>query len=79
MAARIGRVDEIGPTIRRALEANVPSVIEVPITRDVSIAASNVVGWWDFPPVPTAPEAVRRDYTAGLAAEQHEGRDTSKV
>lgn len=79
MAAKIGRVDEIGSTIKRALEANVPALIEVPITRDVSIAASNVVGWWDFPPVPTAPEAVRRDYTAGLAAEQHEGRDTSRV
>jgi acetolactate synthase-1/2/3 large subunit len=79
MAAKIGRVDEIGSTIRRALASNQPALIEVPITRDVSIAASNVVGWWDFPPVPTAPEGVKRDYAAGLAAEQHEGRDTSRV
>lgn len=79
MAAKIGRVDEIGSRIKRALDSNQPALIEVPITRDVSIAASNVVGWWDFPPVPTAPEGVRRDYAAGLAAEQHEGRDTSRV
>lgn len=78
-ATRIGRVDEIASTIKRALDSNAPSLIEVPITRDVSIAASNVVGWWDFPPVPTAPEGVKRDYAAGLLAEQHEGRDTSKV
>jgi len=37
------------------------------------------VGWWDFPPVPTAPTEVREDYAAGFAAEQHEGRDTSHV
>ena len=79
VATRVQRVDEIGSTIKRALDSNAPALIEVPITRDVSIAASNVVGWWDFPPVPTAPQGVRDDYTAGLPAEQHEGRDTSAV
>ncbi len=79
VAAKVGRVDEIGSTIRRALDSGGPALVEVPITRDASIAASNVVGWWDFPPVPTAPEAVRRDYANGIAAEQHEGRDTSRV
>jgi acetolactate synthase I/II/III large subunit len=79
IATRIGRVDDIGPTIQRALDSNAPALIEVPITRDVSIAASNVVGWWDFPPVPTAPQGVKDDYAAGLPAEQHEGRDTSAV
>jgi acetolactate synthase-1/2/3 large subunit len=79
VAARVQRVDEIGSTIKRALDSNCPALVEVPITRDVSIAASNVVGWWDFPPVPTAPEGVRSDYAAGIVAEQHEGRDTSQV
>jgi acetolactate synthase-1/2/3 large subunit len=79
VAARVQRVDEIGSTIARAIASNSPALVEVPITRDVSIAASNVVGWWDFPPVPTAPEGVRADYAAGLPAEQHEGRDTSTV
>jgi acetolactate synthase I/II/III large subunit len=78
-AARVSRVDEMGAMIKRALDSRAPAVIEVPITRDVSIAASNVVGWWDFPPVPTAPQGVKTDYDAGIAAEQHEGRDTSKV
>lgn len=78
-AHRVQRVDEIGSIIKRALDSKSPALVEVPITRDVSIAASNVVGWWDFPPVPTAPESVRKDYAAGLPAEQHEGRDTSNV
>ena len=79
VAARVERTDEIASTIKHALDSNAPALVEVPITRDVTIAASNVVGWWDFPPVPTAPSAVREDYTAGFAAEQHEGRDTSSV
>ena len=78
-ATQVQRVDEIGSTIKAALESSGPALVEVPITRDVSIAASNVVGWWDFPPVPTAPQAVRDDYAAGFAAEQHQGRDTSNV
>lgn len=79
VAIRVGRVDDIGPAIKRALDSNAPALVEVPITRDPSIAASNVVGWWDFPPVPGAPQAVKDDYFNGLAAEQHEGRDTSQV
>ncbi|MXY64101.1 MAG: thiamine pyrophosphate-binding protein [Gammaproteobacteria bacterium] len=78
-ANRITEVDRIGPTIRAALESGGPALVEVPITRDVSIAASNVVGWWDFPPVPTAPRGVLEDYAAGISAEQHRGRDTSNV
>lgn len=78
-ATRIQRVEDIGPTIKKAIDGDLLALIEVPITRDVSIAASNVVGWWDFPPVPTAPEGVRKDYAAGLPAEQHEGRDTSTI
>ncbi len=64
---------DIGPCIKRALDSNAPALIEVPITRDVSIAAAEVVGWWDFPVLPTAPEAIRADYKAGYEAEQHRG------
>jgi acetolactate synthase-1/2/3 large subunit len=78
-ATQVRRTDEIGSTIKAALECGGPALVEVPITRDVSVAASNVVGWWDFPPVPTAPQAVLDDYAAGFAAEQHQGRDTSNV
>ena len=79
VAARVEREDEIGSTIKRALESNAPAVVEVPITRDAAIAGSNIVGWWDFPPVPTAPDAVKADYANGVLAEQHEGRDTSNI
>ncbi len=78
-ATQVQAVDQIGPTITAALRSGGPALVEVPITRDVTIAASNVVGWWDFPPVPTAPQAVRDDYASGLAAEQHQGRDTSDI
>ena len=78
-ATRVSSVDEIGTSIKAALASGGPALVEVPITRDASIAAANVVGWWDFPPVPAAPQAVLDDYAAGLAAEQHQGRDTSSV
>lgn len=78
-AKQVESVADISTTLKAALECGGPALVEVPITRDVTIAASNVVGWWDFPPVPTAPQAVRDDYTAGFAAEQHQGRDTSNV
>lgn len=73
VAAKVQAVDDIGSTIKRALDSNAPAVIEVPITRDVAVAAAEVVGWWDFPVLPTASDAVRADYKAGYAAEQHQG------
>jgi len=63
--------DDIGSNIKRALDSNAPALVEVPITRDVSVAAAEVVGWWDFPVLPTATEAIKADYKAGYAAEQH--------
>lgn len=71
VAAKVRTAEEIGSTIKRALDANAPALVEVPITRDVSVAASEVVGWWDFPVLPTAPEGAKADYKAGYAAEQH--------
>ncbi len=71
VAAKIQSADDIGSTIKRALDSNAPALIEVPITRDVSVAAAEVVGWWDFPVLPTASDAVKADYKAGYAAEQH--------
>jgi acetolactate synthase I/II/III large subunit len=71
VASKVQSADEIGSTIKRALDSNAPALVEVPITRDVSIAAAEVVGWWDFPVLPTAPDAVKADYQAGYAAEQH--------
>jgi len=71
VAAKVQAASDIGSTIQRALDSNAPAVVEVPITRDVSVAAAEVVGWWDFPILPTASDAVKTDYKAGYAAEQH--------
>lgn len=71
VAAKVQAADEIGSTIKRALDANAPALVEVPITRDVAVAAAEVVGWWDFPVLPTASDAVKADYKAGYASEQH--------
>jgi acetolactate synthase I/II/III large subunit len=78
VAAKIQSADEIGSTIKRALDSNAPALVEVPITQDVSIAAAEVVGWWDFPVLPTASDTVKADYKAGYAAEQHR-RSTTDV
>ena len=78
-ATQVKSVDQIGHCIKSALDSGGPALVEVPITRDASIAAANVVGWWDFPLVPTAPEPVHKDYVTGFAAEQHRGRDTSNI
>jgi acetolactate synthase I/II/III large subunit len=71
VAAKVQAADDIGSTIKRALDSNAPTLVEVPITRDDSVAAAEVVGWWDFPVLPTASDAVKADYKAGYAAEQH--------
>jgi acetolactate synthase I/II/III large subunit len=70
-AAKVQAAEDIGSTIKRALDSKAPALVEVPITRDVSVAAAEVVGWWDFPVLPTASDAVKADYKAGYAAEQH--------
>ena len=70
-AAKAQAADDIGSNIKRALDSKAPALVEVPITRDVSVAAAEVVGWWDFPVLPTAAEAIKADYKAGYAAEQH--------
>ncbi|PYX18844.1 MAG: acetolactate synthase, partial [Acidobacteria bacterium] len=71
VATKVQAEDDIGSNIKRALDSKAPALVEVPITRDVSVAAAEVVGWWDFPVLPTASEAVKADYKAGYAAEQH--------
>jgi acetolactate synthase I/II/III large subunit len=71
VATKVEAVHDIGSSIKRALDSGEPAVVEVPITRDASIAAAEVVGWWDFPVLPTASKAVKADYKAGYAAEQH--------
>ncbi len=78
IAEKVTRTADLEATISRALDANVPALVEVPITRDVTVAAAEVVGWWDFPLLPTAPREPALDYPRGLAGEQHQGQDTAR-
>ena len=71
VATQVEAAENIGSSIKRALDSKAPALVEVPITRDVSVAAAEVVGWWDFPVLPTASPEVKADYKAGYAAEQH--------
>ncbi len=68
---KVSSPDKLRDALRRAIESNEPAVVETIITRDASIAAAEVVGWWDFPLLPTAPTAARADYELALAEEQH--------
>ena len=78
VATKVQAADDIASNIKNALDSKAPALVEVPITRDVSVAAAEVVGWWDFPVLPTASDAVKADYKAGYAAEQHR-RSASNV
>src|SRR5204862_545164 len=46
VATKVQAEDDIGSNIKRALDSKAPALVEVPITRDVSVAAAEVVGWW---------------------------------
>ena len=70
-AARVTDPTDLAGALQRALDSNEPAVVETLISRDASIAAAEVVGWWDFPLLPTAPTEVRVDYEIGLREEQH--------
>jgi acetolactate synthase-1/2/3 large subunit len=71
VATKVQAEEQLGSSIKRALDSKAPALVEVPITRDASVAAAEVVGWWDFPVLPTASDVVKADYKAGYAAEQH--------
>ena len=68
---RVATPDDLQSTLRRVIEADEPAVVETIITRDASIAAAEVVGWWDFPLLPTASEGARSDYEQAVKQEQH--------
>ncbi|MCY3586653.1 MAG: thiamine pyrophosphate-binding protein [Acidimicrobiales bacterium] len=68
---KVDRPDELAKALQRAIESNEPALVETIITRDATIAAAEVVGWWDFPLLPTAPAEARTDYATALTEEQH--------
>jgi len=70
-ATTVAGPDGLHDALRRAVESNEPALVETLITRDPSIAAAEVVGWWDFPLLPTAPEEARAAYAQAVSEEQH--------
>lgn len=68
---KVDSPDNLQAVLKQAIQSNEPAVVETMITRDNSIGAAEVVGWWDFPLLPTAPQEVRSDYEIALTEEQH--------
>jgi acetolactate synthase I/II/III large subunit len=56
-------------TLRRALESDEPTVVEVPTSRDA--AGPWVPGWWDFPVPSYITDARQDEYWSERAEEQH--------
>jgi acetolactate synthase I/II/III large subunit len=68
-AWRVESSDELESTLKQAITADRPTVVEVPTARDA--AGPWVPGWWDFP-VPAYIEDERQtEYWDGRAEEQH--------
>ena len=67
-AESVGRPEQVGPAVRRALDSGQPSLVEVQVQRKFGYSGSNVVGWWDVP-VPTYLVERRARYEAAKAEE----------
>ncbi|MYH71520.1 MAG: thiamine pyrophosphate-binding protein [Acidimicrobiia bacterium] len=68
---KVASPENLQSVLQKAIQCGEPAVVETMITRDNSIAAAEVVGWWDFPLLPTASEEHLADYAAALSEEQH--------
>ena len=69
-AERVDDPAELAPAVRRALASGGPSLIHVPVERDLAVAGPDKTGWWDVPVPEDHPEG-RADHAAGRAEEQH--------
>jgi acetolactate synthase-1/2/3 large subunit len=68
-AERASSPDEIRPAVERALASGGPSLVHVPVDRDLAVAGPDKTGWWDVP-VPEG-RPVYEDQMAGRDEEQH--------
>ncbi len=60
---------EVRPAVERALASGGPSLVHVPVERDLAVAGPDKTGWWDVP-VPEG-RAAYDDQLQGRAEEQH--------
>jgi acetolactate synthase-1/2/3 large subunit len=61
---------EVRPAIERALASGAPSLVHVPVARDLAVAGPDKTGWWDVP-VPEYHPEQRAAQDAGRSEEQH--------
>lgn len=67
-AWRVDDPDQVRPTLKKALDAEGPTLVEVMISRDA--AGPFADGWWDFPS-PAYYEKEQAEYAEMRAKEQH--------
>jgi acetolactate synthase I/II/III large subunit len=67
---RVENPDELESTLKEALTADEPTVVEVPTARDA--AGPWVPGWWDFPVPAYITDERQQEYWDGRAEEQHQ-------
>ena len=69
-AERASTPAEVRPAVERALASGGPSLVHVPVDRDLAVAGPDKTGWWDVP-VPEYHPEQRAAQDAGRAEEQH--------
>jgi len=68
-AWRADSSDELESTLKRAIDSDGPTLVEVPTARDA--AGPWVPGWWDFPVPGYINDERQTEYEEGRAEEQH--------
>lgn len=78
-AERAEQPCDVGVLVRKALDCGGPALVEIPITKDETVAGAEPSGWWDFPPSPSARNEIWQDYRHGVEAQQHLNQTTDDV
>jgi acetolactate synthase-1/2/3 large subunit len=69
-AERASTPDDVRTAVERALASGGPSLVHVPVARDLAVAGPDKTGWWDVP-VPEYHPEQRAAQDAGRTEEQH--------
>jgi acetolactate synthase-1/2/3 large subunit len=69
-AERVDDPDDVEAAVRRALASGGPSLVHIPVERDLAVAGPEKTGWWDAPS-PAYDEERHARWKDGAAEEQH--------
>src|SRR3954447_6293521 len=69
-AERVADPDDVEAAVRRALASGGPSLVHIPVERDLAVAGPEKTGWWDAPS-PAYDEERHARWKDGAAEEQH--------